>query len=507
MTTGAPADAPSASAGNIADLVASAAARGPAHAALIDAEDGRTLSWSEVDAAADAQAAALVEAGIAPGDRVAVRLPTGSSYCIAVFAVLRAGAVVVPLNTDVPPSVVAELVADAGASALIGDAVPGLDLRRFDAPSRPDEDPPEFAAIGGGEDLAVLCYTSGTSGRARAVMLSHRALITNAEQCAALRPAPVTAADRLLLALPLSHAYGLGPGLIQVAAAGATAVLLPHFGVQTALELIERHRVTTLVGVPPMYSALLSVPPERLRSALSTVRLLTSGAAPLPAEVLAAVRNVTGLSVFEGYGLTETGPVLTSTLVTGHAKPGSVGRPLPGVELRIVDSDGDALPGPDDEDDDELIEDESGGTGVVAVRGPNLFSGYWPGGGHGPDEEGWFRTGDIGYLDADGDLHLVDRANDLIIVNGFNVYPHEVERVLEELPAVAEAAAVGVPDERTGEAVKAVLVARADAELTAEVVLAHCAERLARFKVPSKVEFVPSLPHSATGKVARSLLH
>ncbi|HEX3783864.1 MAG TPA: AMP-binding protein [Pseudonocardiaceae bacterium] len=500
MTTGAPEDP----AANIADLVTAAALRGPAHAALIDADSGQSLSWSEVHAAVDAMAAALIEAGIAQDDRVAIRLPTSPAYCIAVFAVLRAGAVVVPLNVDVPPRVVATLLADCGAVALIGDAVPGLDLRRFDAPGRPDQDPPELESIGGGEDLAVLCYTSGTSGTARAVMLSHRALLTNARQCAALRPAPVTAADRLLLALPLAHAYGLGPGLIQVAAAGATAVLLPHFSIEKAVEVIEAHRVTTLVGVPPMYSALLTLPEERLRSALSTVRLLTSGAAPLPAEVLTAIRHATGLSVFEGYGLTETGPVLTSTLVGGQAKAGSVGRPLPGVELRLVDSDGDALPGPDDTD---LFGDERGGTGVVSVRGPNLFSGYWPDAAHGPDAEGWFRTGDIGYLDADGDLHLVDRANDLIIVNGFNVYPHEVEQVLAELPSVAEAAAVGVPDERTGEAVKAVLVARPDAELTAEVVIAHCAERLARFKVPSRVEFVPSLPHSATGKVARSLLH
>jgi long-chain acyl-CoA synthetase len=489
---------------NIADLVTAAALRGPAHAALIDADSGQQLSWSEVHAATDALAAALVEAGIAPGDRVAVRLPTSSAYCIAVFAVLRVGAVVVPLNIDVPPRVVAGLLADCDAAALIGDAVGGVDLRRFDAPGRPAEDPPEFASIGGGEDLAVLCYTSGTSGTARAVMLSHRALLANAEQCADLRPAPVTASDRLLLALPLAHAYGLGPGLIQVAAAGATAVLLPHFSVAQVVDVIETHRVTTLVGVPPMYSALLTIPQERLHTALSTVRLLTSGAAPLPAEVLAAIRHATGLSVFEGYGLTETGPVLTSTLVGGHAKPGSVGRPLPGVELRIVDSDGDALPGPDDAD---LLGDERGGTGMVSARGANLFSGYWPDGAHGPDAAGWFRTGDIGYLDADGDLHLVDRANDLIIVNGFNVYPHEVERVLAELPSVAEAAAVGVPDERTGEAVKAVLVAQPDAELTAEIVIAHCAERLARFKVPSTVEFVPSLPHSATGKVARSLLH
>ncbi len=490
--------------GNIADLVTSAALRGPAHAALIDADSGQQLSWSEVHAATDALAAVLLDAGVAPGDRVAIRLPIGPAYCIAVFGVLRAGAVVVPLSGDVPPRVVVTLLADCGAVALIGDAVSGVELPRFDAPGRPEQDPPELESIGGGEDLAVLCYTSGTSGTARAVMLSHRALLANAEQCAALRPAPVTAADRLLLALPLAHAYGLGPGLIQVVAAGATAVLLPHFRVAQAVEVIQTHRVTTLVGVPPMYSALLTLPPDRLRAALSTVRLFTSGAAPLPAGVLAGIRNVTGLSVFEGYGLTETGPVLTSTLVGGHAKPGSVGRPLPGVELRLVDSDGDPLPGPDDADP---FSDESGGTGVVSVRGANLFSGYWPDGLHGPDADGWFRTGDIGYLDADGDLHLVDRANDLIIVNGFNVYPHEVERVLAELPAVAEAAAIGVPDERTGEAVKAVLVSRPDAELTVEGVIAHCTERLARFKVPSTVEFVPSLPHSVTGKVARSLLH
>jgi long-chain acyl-CoA synthetase len=494
--TGAPPDRVT----NLADLVAAAAAQGPNHLALLDAASGDALTWAQADAAVSGQAQRLVEAGIGAGDRVAVRLPTGVAYCIAVFAALRAGAMVVPLNVDLPPLAVQDTLADCGAKLLIGEPVDGVDVPTDSAPAAPGQ---SMASVGGDEDIAVLCYTSGTSGSSRGVLLSHRALAANVAQCAAMRPAPVTAADRVLIALPLNHAYGLGPGLLQVAAAGATAVLLPSFGVQTALDAIERYRVTTVVGVPPMYSALLTAGHERLHEALSTVRLFTSGAAPLPPALLAEMRQVTGLPVYEGYGLTETGPVVTSTLASGHAKPGSVGRPVPGVEVRLVDTDGDPLPGPDELD---LLADERDGAGQVSVRGANLFSGYWPDGGHGPNAEGWFRTGDIGYLDAEGDLHLVDRAGDLIIVNGFNVYPHEVEQVLGDLPGVREAAVVGVPDDRSGEAVKAVLVVNPAAELTQEEVVAHCATRLARFKVPTTVEFAAQLPHSATGKVARRKL-
>ncbi len=283
-----------------------------------------------------------------------------------------------------------------------------------------------------------------------------------------------------------------------MAAAGATAVLMERFDAEAALEVVERYRVSTVVGVPPMYQALLDQPQQRLREALATVRLFTSGAAPLDPACLTRMWQAVGLPIHEGYGLTETGPVLTSTLVGGYPKAGSVGRPLPGVELRLVDSDGRPF---EAADDDELAEQV--GTGLVAARGANLFSGYWPDGAHGPDAEGWFRTGDVGYLDADGDLHLVDRVGDLIIVNGFNVYPHEVERVLAELPGVAEAAVVGVPHPRTGETVKAVLVRAPGAELTGERVIEFCAARLAKFKVPSVVEFVTALPHSPTGKLAR----
>jgi long-chain acyl-CoA synthetase len=316
----------------------------------------------------------------------------------------------------------------------------------------------------------------------------------------------VNPTDRVLLAVPLFHLYGLGPGLLQVAAAGATAVLMDKFSTEAALELCARHRVTAMVGVPPMYQAFASAEPDRLTAALASMRLLTSGAAPLPAAVLAAIRQATGLSVFEGYGLTETGPVLTSTLVGGQAKPGAVGRPIPGIELRLVD--GDDRPVAAVDDPDELLDEPDGDseTGLVSVRGANLFSGYWPDGAGGPSEDGWFRTGDVGYLDMDGDLHLVDRANDLIIVNGFNVYPHEVERVLGELDGVAESAAVGVPDERTGERVKVVVVPRPGAELTEEAVREHCAEHLAKFKVPGIVEFADALPHSVTGKLRRASL-
>ncbi|XVV03452.1 AMP-binding protein [Actinosynnema sp. CA-248983] len=482
-----------ASARNVADLVRASAQRGPKHVALVDVTTANSYTWGEVDSFVDREAHRLVDSGVEPGDRVVVRLPTGAGFCVAVFGALRAGAVVVPAGPGHPARELQRVLADSGARLLVGDA-DGTDVEALPAPElAPGE---EFAAIGSGEDVAVLGYTSGTSGQPRGAMLSHRALLANVDQCASLRPAPVTAGDRVLLALPLFHVYGLGPGLLQVAGAGATAVLLERFDASAALDAIREHRVTTLVGVPPMYQAILNQPVERLREDLATVRLFTSGAAPLAAGVLDALRQAVGLPVYEGYGLTETGPVLTSTLVGGMPKAGSVGRALPGVEVRLVDTDGRPL---------DLEEDEPG-TGLVAARGDNLFSGYWPDGAHGPDAAGWFRTGDVGFFDEDGDLHLVDRAGDLIIVNGFNVYPHEVEQVLAELEGVAESAAVGVPDERTGESVKVVVVAADGATLTEEAVKEHCAARLAKFKVPTVVEFAPTLPHSPTGKLARARL-
>lgn len=487
---------------NVADLVRSAANAEPDHLALVETATGARLSWGALDAAVDAAARAITGNATGSGDRVVVRLPGTAAYVVAVYGVLRAGRVLVPIARGSAHRELAEVLAASGAALLVAEdddevavaaaAEAGVPLLRPPATTAAGEHEPVEATTGG-EDLAVLAFTSGTSGTARGVMLSHRALLANVDQCSRLRPAPVTPADRVLLALPLFHVYGLGPGLLQVANAGATAVLAGRFDAEEALTAIARHRVTTVVGVPPMYRAWLKLDPELLRAGFGTVRLLTSGAAPLDAALGEAFRAATGLGIHEGYGLTETGPVLTSTLVGGAPKPGSVGRPIPGVELRLVDVDGTPL---DPEEDD---------SGLVSARGANLLTGYWPDGDSGPDADGWFRTGDVGFLDDDGDLHLVDRTSDLIIVNGFNVYPHEVERALLEHPAIAQAAVVGMPDEDTGETVRAVLVLAGDPPTTADLD-AHCAHRLARYKIPTRIEVVDELPVTATGKLARRAL-
>jgi long-chain acyl-CoA synthetase len=261
--------------------------------------------------------------------------------------------------------------------------------------------------------------------------------------------------------------------------------------------------VTAVPGAPPMYQAWLAVADAEgsdagLRRAFAAVRLASSGAAPLPAEVWTAMRDRAAVTVWEGYGLTEAAPVVTSTLATGRAKPECIGGPLPGIELELRDT-ADTL---ETSREDRAEE----GPGEIWLRGPNLFAGYWPDGVDGPDEDGWLGTGDLGYRDADGDLHLVDRRSDLILVSGFNVYPAEVERVLDTHPAVAESAVIGVPDPRTGSAVRAVVVVAPGEQLTFEELHAHAAESLARYKVPTSVNFLPSLPHSLTGKVSRARL-
>ncbi|HZG91706.1 MAG TPA: AMP-binding protein [Pseudonocardia sp.] len=517
------ADRPPRAATHVADLVARAAARVPEHPALVDVSGGRTLCWAEFDAAVTAEAGRLHAAGVGRGDRVVVRLGNGAGFCVAVLGAVRAGAVAVPTGPvavareleivfgDCTPAVVVAAVDDEAArtcAAPVGatvlpppDPAAAPDATPVPAP-RPDQGP-------GGEDLALLVYTSGTTGRPRGVRLSHRALLANREQTGAVRPSPVTPVDRVLLALPLFHVYGLAAGLLQSCWVGATVVLTERFDAEQVAEVLAEQRVSVLAGVPSMFRALLDLPPARLRAATTGVRLCTSGGAPLPPRWLADFQEATGLSIFEGYGLTEGGPVITTTAIGGVAKAGSVGRPLPGIELRLVDTAGRPLdeesePDPDDPDADSS--DPALDTGIVALRGPNLFSGYWPDGAGGPDREGWFRTADVGFLDADGDLHLVDRSSDVVIVSGFNVYPREVEQVLLELPGIAEAAVVGVPDDRTGEQVKAVLVREGADRPTAEQVREHCQERLARFKVPAAIEFVTALPRTPTGKVARRQL-
>ena len=507
------------SAHNVADLLTRVAAQHGSRAALVTQDATRT--WAEVDATTSRVAAALQQRGVTRGARVVLVLPTGAEFVTAYLGVLRAGGVAVPLSTEYTPGELARLigrteakvvvaagsaltavrqavagVADALAAddmggrtvpllVVVGTTLPGevayADLETFDGVPAPHEQ--------GAEDTAAMLFTSGSSADPRAALLSHRALVSNLDQLMALEPTPLTADDVMLAVLPMFHVYGLNTVLGQALATGACLVLQERFEVDETLALVASHGVTIMPAAPPMLLALSEV--DGLESALQGVRYIVSGAAALPAPLQEELTERTGVTIHQGYGLTEAAPVVTTTLAS-TPKPGSVGRPLPGSQIMLVDDDGEPV--------------QEGDPGEVVVRGPNLFSGYWPGDVEGPDPEGWWRTGDVAFVDEDGDLHLADRIKDIVIVNGFNVYPREVEEALVEHPGIAAAAVVSVPDRRTGEAVKAVVVPADGHELTTQDVAAHCRERLARFKRPTQVEIAPELPRTSIGKVARGRL-
>jgi len=409
----------------------------------------------------------------------------------------------VPINTGFTAPEVASVLGQSGAKAVLTDDLTGSVVEEAVAGThRAVVDPAGLDAlvagrrgagssdpVGGGEDLAVLMFTSGTSGRPRGAMLSHRALLANLRQCLQLQPPPMRADDVVLVVLPLFHVYALQTGLGLAAATGATTVLVDRFEPAAALSVVRDEAVTNIPGAPPMYVAWAAASDI---TALADVRLLASGASALPMSAAADIQERTGRTVHEGYGLTETAPVVASTLASASAKPGSIGRALPGVEVQLRDESG------------GLVAD--GDPGEIWVRGDNLFSGYWPDGADAPGPDGWWATGDVAIADDDGDLVLVDRRKELVLVSGFNVYPHEIEEALAEHPDIAEVAVLGVPDPQTGEAVKAFVVPRTGATLTPRDVSEHAAGRLARFKRPTVLEIVDSLPHSATGKVAKGRL-
>jgi long-chain acyl-CoA synthetase len=480
---------------NLADLVRRAAGVAGERDALRAA--GASLTWSELDRQVDAAAAGLRELVPQAPARVGLLLANGLEFAIAYFAILRAGLTVVPLNTaytaaelefQLDDAGIALVVTDEGRATLVGERATLLTgSPQWDALVSGSG---TVDATSGDDDLAVLLYTSGTTGRPKGAMLTHRALLANLRQLAEIEPKVVASDDVVLLVLPLFHIYGLNAGLGMTAYVAATGVLAERFDPVETLALVRREHVTNIIGAPPMYVAWSMLPD--LADSLSSLRLAVSGAAPLPPTVLSAVLDTTGHHVFEGYGLTETAPVLTTTLCSSAAKPGSIGRAIPGVDLRLVDDSGDDV----DEDD----------PGEIVVRGPNVFSGYWPDGHGGADGEGWFRTGDVAYADADGDLFIVDRTRELILVSGFNVYPREVEAAIGTHPDVDEVAVIGVPHPYTGETVRALVVVREGAQPDVTSIIDHAAARLARFKCPTSVEFVDELPHSVAGKVAKGKL-
>jgi len=480
---------------NVSDLLRDAAARYPGRPALIG--DDLLRSWAEVEAAADAGAADLIRAGLSTGARVIVALPSGADLIVAIFAVARAGLVAVPVDparTDL--AVIAGRVqADAGI-ALSREhgrvtAFTPVDIARWwSAP------PGSFGrTLGGGEDLAMVARASHSD---HAVMLSHRAVLAAVQ---AIRAAPglgLRDVDRVLLVLPLHHPSGFITAFLPLATAGAAGVLPSAADPGAALAAVRKHRASIIPAAPGLFHEFAHEPGAD--RALASVRLMTSGAAPLDPTDFAAIRRLTGQSVWEGYGVSESSSVVSSALMAKTARPGSVGLPLSGISVRIggVDEDEDAADG------DELVAalGGEGEVGRIEIKGTTLFSGYWPDGAGGPDADGWFVTGDYGYLDDRGELHLVDRASETLTVAGFTVFPREVEEVLADHPYVAGAAVVGVPGP-AGDDVVAILVARPGTRPTPADLDEFVATRLPTFKQPVHYRVVDALPRKELGRIDR----
>ena len=468
--------------------------------------EGRELTNVDQQRSANRVANALARRGVGPGDRVVVMLPNCPEVLQSYTAIARLGAVVVPVVFLLGPAEVGHILTHSGAGVLItspdlawkaegwdgtivlvGGEAPGALAWDTIVPAESDA----FATVDRRpDDLAVVLYTAGTTGQPKGVALSHANLVSNARSAASLYE--LDRAEWSLAVLPLSHSYGLtlmNAGNIL----GTRAVLLRWFNPELVLETIQRYHVQQMAGVPTMFVYLLNYP-EAERFDTSSMKLWGSGAAPLPVEIVAPFESKFGGRLLEGYGLTEAAPVVSAHRYSGERRLGSVGQPIPGVEVAICDDDDRRMP--------------PGEVGEVCVSGPNVMLGYYLM----PEETaktvrgGWLHTGDMGRVDADGFLYIVERKKDLIIRGGFNIYPREVEDVLYAHPAVAETAVVGVPDPLMGEDVLAFVVTKAGAIATAEALIAFCQERLAKYKCPKDVRFVDTLPKSPIGKILRKEL-
>ena len=453
-------------------------------------DGGRWHTAGDLDRRSRATAGRFARAGLGPGDRVVMSAATSYDLVVAHVAALRMGLVVVPVNgayrareigaivTDCEPA--AAVVDSEARGATVHELAPGPVLVVDPAVSALADGPePELDACGP-DDLALLCYTSGTTGAPKGAMLTHGNTLAS---CEALRLAwRWDEHDRLVLALPLFHVHGLGVGLHGTLLCGGSAVLLPRFDADAVLDAARVHDATLFFGVPTMY-ARLAASPRAVE--LAALRLCVSGSAPLPASLHEQLATRAGVRVLERYGMTET-IMNVSNPYDGERRPGTVGFPLPGVDVRLDTG----------EDGDDA--------GEILLRGPNVFPGYWrrEAATRAAFTDGWFRSGDVGELDADGYLSIVGRAKELIISGGFNVYPREVEDVLLAHPAVAEVAVVGEPSDEWGEVVVAVVVATGEPPSEAEL-LAHAARDLAPYKQPRRVRFVDALPRNALGKVLR----
>jgi long-chain acyl-CoA synthetase len=490
---------------NLAGILTATAARHGNRAAL--RLGAVTLGYAELDELSARVAAYLRERGVAPGERVGIMLPNVPEFAIAYYGVLRAGAVVVPMNVLLKQREVAYYLGDSDAelvfawhecadAAQAGAAEAGVDCVLveefgFEA-GLGSVDADGVVAEREDRDTAVILYTSGTTGKSKGAELTHANLERNVEVVLSLFG--ITEDDVILGALPLFHSFGQTCALNAAVAAGASLPLVPRFDPGVVLELIAREGVTIFEGVPTMYSALLN---HRSRAAYdaSALRVCVSGGAALPVEVLHGFEAAFGCVILEGYGLSETSPVACFNHSRDERRPGSIGRPVAGIEMRVVD--------------ERRREVAQGEVGEVAIRGHNVMKGYWrrpEATAEAIDDEGWFYSGDLGRIDAEGRFSIVDRKKDLIIRGGYNVYPREVEEVLYEHPAVREAAVVGLPDAELGEEVGAAVALQPDADVTPDELRAFVRDEVAAYKYPRHVWIVDELPKGPTGKILKRMI-
>jgi long-chain acyl-CoA synthetase len=483
------------------NLTAMARADGDRQALTLD---GAATTYAQLDARSARMASVLRARGLVPGDRVGMMLPNVPEFAVAYYGVLRAGGIVVPMNVLLKRRETSFYLGDSEARLVIGwhgfaeaaqagaqDA--GAECLLVEPPAferlLAGVEPLPDVAERDGDDTAVILYTSGTTGQPKGAELTHANLGRNV--AAVVELFSITRDDVILGALPLFHSFGQTCGLNAAVAAGALLALTPRFSPADALELMERERVTVFEGVPTMYSALLNHP-ERGRFDVSGLRLCVSGGAALPVEVLRGFEAAFACAILEGYGLSETSPVACFNHPHRERKPGSIGTPIAGVEMKAVD--------------DARREVAQGEVGEIAIRGHNVMKGYWrrpDATADAIDADGWFYTGDMARVDAGGCYFIVDRKKELIIRGGYNVYPREIEELLYEHPAVAEAAVIGLPHAELGEEIGAAVALVPGAQVSERELRDYLKELVAAYKYPRHVWFVDELPKGPTGKILK----
>ncbi|MFC7177559.1 class I adenylate-forming enzyme family protein [Halosegnis marinus] len=505
----------------VADIEETAAAHPDATAIGFQ---GQEFTYEQFWARAGQFAQALADAGVEPGDRVGLYLPNLPQYVTAFVGTLRAGAIVVPMNPQYKSREISHLLSDSGAKAVVGlaDLVPQVkevqddtDVHTVVSVGGDADGATEFGAFLADDtlatvdreddDVAVQPYTSGTTGQPKGVLLTHHNLAFDARASAEIHDG-IDPDDKFLGVLPLFHIYGMTITMISTLFEGGSYWPLPAWDAEEALGLIESEGITHVHGVPAMFNDVVNTPGAE-EYHLSSVEFANSGGSSLPIEVMQRFEEMFDVELFEGYGLTETSPV-THANRPGDRRPGSIGKTLPGMEAMIVDHEFRKLdPVPKGPVDDETELDDV--VGELVINGPNVMQGYY--GLPEANEEAfteadgkrWFHTGDLGYHDEDGFFYVVDREKHMIVTGGYNVYPREVEELLFEHPDIADAAVVGIPDDRRGETVKAFVVPTPDAEATPEDIKQYCLTNLAEYKHPREVEFVEELPRTTTGKVQK----